>query len=113
MRQRDSENGAANPIRFAAPFSLSLCLISLFHPCPIRIIRVLEQFQPRNFEGAFATLLKPLVECLMRFLTVLLLCVSSIASAQPAGKFPPDSLVNTKVIPHATPVQDVIGTMRN
>jgi hypothetical protein len=50
----------------------------------------------------------------MRFLTVLLLLsVSSLTSAQPAGKFPPDSLVNTKVIPHATPVQDVIGTMRN
>jgi len=35
------------------------------------------------------------------------------ASAQPPGKFPPDSLVNTKVIPRATPVIQVIGTMRN
>jgi hypothetical protein len=30
-----------------------------------------------------------------------------------AGKFPPDSLVNTKVIPKSTPVTQVIGTMRN
>ena len=28
------------------------------------------------------------------------------------GKFPPDSLVNTKVIPHNTPVREVLGTMR-
>jgi Photosynthetic reaction centre cytochrome C subunit len=33
--------------------------------------------------------------------------------AQAAGKFPPDSLVNTKVIPKTTPVIQVIGTMRN
>src|SRR3954469_3962588 len=49
----------------------------------------------------------------MRVLAVLLVCVASIASAQPAGKFPPDSLVNTKVIPHSTPVVDVVGVMRN
>ncbi|HVD62552.1 MAG TPA: c-type cytochrome [Gemmatimonadaceae bacterium] len=49
----------------------------------------------------------------MRYVSVLLLLVSSLASAQPPGKFPPDSLVNTKVFPHSTPVQDVIGTMRN
>ncbi len=30
-----------------------------------------------------------------------------------AAKFPPDSLINTKVIPHKTPVIDVIGQMRN
>jgi hypothetical protein len=36
-----------------------------------------------------------------------------IASAQGTGHFPPDSLVNTKVIPHGTPVVDVIGQMRN
>src|SRR5262249_21613833 len=29
------------------------------------------------------------------------------------GGFPPDSLVNTKVIPKSTPVIQVIGTMRN
>lgn len=33
--------------------------------------------------------------------------------AQAPGKFPPDSLVNTRVIPHNTPVIQVIGTMRN
>jgi hypothetical protein len=38
---------------------------------------------------------------------------TSLASAQPPGKFPPDSLVNTKVIPRSTPVIEVIGTMRN
>jgi hypothetical protein len=50
----------------------------------------------------------------MRLFTfVLLIGVSSIASAQPAGKFPPDSLVNTKVFPHSTPVTEVVGAMRN
>lgn len=34
-------------------------------------------------------------------------------TAQVAGKFPPDSLINTKVIPHDTPVMQVVGTMRN
>ncbi len=34
-------------------------------------------------------------------------------SAQPAQKFPPDSLVNTAVIPRSTPVVQVIGMMRN
>ena len=34
-------------------------------------------------------------------------------SAQVTGKWPPDSLVNTKVIPHDTPVMQVVGTMRN
>ena len=34
-------------------------------------------------------------------------------SAQPVGKFPPDSLVHTQVIPRSTPVIQVIGTMRN
>jgi hypothetical protein len=35
------------------------------------------------------------------------------ATAQAPGKFPPDSLVNTKVIPHNTPVTEVLGIMRN
>ncbi|MEO8337552.1 MAG: c-type cytochrome [bacterium] len=30
-----------------------------------------------------------------------------------AGKFPPDTLINTKVFAHATPVPQVIGAMRN
>jgi hypothetical protein len=39
-------------------------------------------------------------------------CVcAGTASAQ--AKFPPDSLVNTKVIPHSTPPIQVIGVMRN
>src|SRR3954470_22505322 len=42
---------------------------------------------------------------------VLLLARS--ASAQAPGKFPPDSLINTKVIPHKTPVTEVLGIMRN
>jgi hypothetical protein len=33
--------------------------------------------------------------------------------AQPPGKWPPDSLVNTRVIPRTTPVTQVIGQMRN
>ena len=44
---------------------------------------------------------------------ILVIGVSSIASAQPPGKFPPDSLVNTKVFPHSTPVIEVVGAMRN
>jgi len=35
------------------------------------------------------------------------------ATAQAPGKFPPDSLVNTKVFPHNTPVTEVLGAMRN
>jgi hypothetical protein len=41
-----------------------------------------------------------------------LLLLPATLSAQ-AGKFPPDSLINTKVFPHATPVPQVIGAMRN
>jgi hypothetical protein len=44
---------------------------------------------------------------------ILVIGVASLASAQPPGKFPPDSLINTKVIPHSTPVMEVVGTMRN
>jgi hypothetical protein len=49
---------------------------------------------------------------------VLLSFVSLVAFAPPAtaqvqGKFPPDSLINTRVIPRETPVSQVIGTMRN
>jgi hypothetical protein len=43
---------------------------------------------------------------------VSLACASTLA-AQVQGKFPPDSLINTKVIPHDTPVTQVIGMMRN
>ncbi len=34
-------------------------------------------------------------------------------AGQASGHWPPDSLVNTKVIPHNTPVMQVVGTMRN
>jgi hypothetical protein len=47
------------------------------------------------------------------FVVVFLVAIASEASAQVQGKFPPDSLINTQVIPRATPVTDVIGTMRN
>ncbi len=34
-------------------------------------------------------------------------------AAQAPGHWPPDSLINTKVFPHATPVMEVVGAMRN
>jgi hypothetical protein len=34
-------------------------------------------------------------------------------SSQAPGKFPPDSLINVKVIPKNTPVMNVVGMMRN
>ena len=43
---------------------------------------------------------------------VALVTVSAVASAQTPAKFPPDSLVNTKVIPHSTPVPQVLAMMR-
>jgi hypothetical protein len=51
----------------------------------------------------------------MRSLLAVSLCLalSDGLSAQPRGKFPPDSLVNTKVIPRSTAVTQVIGMMRN
>lgn len=50
----------------------------------------------------------------MRHLWIaVLLLVPFRLGAQVAGKFPPDSLVNTQVIPHETEVIQVIGTMRN
>jgi hypothetical protein len=33
--------------------------------------------------------------------------------AQAPGKFPPDSLINTQVIPHGTPMMQIVGTMRD
>ena len=47
------------------------------------------------------------------FAGLALFVLSASALAQTPRKFPPDSLVNTKVIPHNTPVQQVLGTMRN
>jgi hypothetical protein len=51
----------------------------------------------------------------MRFV-VLGLCSLAcpvVLPAQAAGRFPPDSLANTQVIPRTTPVVQVIGMMRN
>lgn len=48
----------------------------------------------------------------VRLLTALLAVVPALALAQ-GHKFPPDSLVNTQVIPHNTPVMQVVGQMRN
>ena len=45
-------------------------------------------------------------------LAALVLCASG-APAQAPGRFPPDSLVNVKVIPKNTPVMQVVGMMRN
>ena len=39
--------------------------------------------------------------------------LASALGAQAPGKWPPDSLLNTQVIPHATPVVQVVGMMRN
>jgi hypothetical protein len=47
------------------------------------------------------------------FLAALALFVLPPSAAAQAGKFPPDSLINTKVIPHATPVPQVLAMMRN
>jgi len=43
----------------------------------------------------------------------LLLLALLATTTQAPGKWPPDSLINTKVIPHNTPVTQVVGTMRN
>lgn len=37
---------------------------------------------------------------------------SSALGAQATGKFPPDSLINTKVFAHTTPVSEVVAAMR-
>src|SRR5688572_33466837 len=42
-----------------------------------------------------------------------LVLLSTAAAAQPPGKWPPDSLVNTHVIPRSTPVIQVVGMMRD
>lgn len=42
-----------------------------------------------------------------------LTAVAGAVSAQAPGKWPPDSLINTQVIPHSTPVIQVVGMMRN
>jgi hypothetical protein len=51
----------------------------------------------------------------MRFLpaALALLLISAPLSGQAPGKWPPDSLVNLRVIPKNTPVMQVVGMMRN
>lgn len=46
-------------------------------------------------------------------LVAALAALATHTEGQAPGKWPPDSLVNTQVIPHGTPVTQVIGTMRN
>src|SRR5262245_59919425 len=41
------------------------------------------------------------------------LALAGPLAAQAPGKFPPDSLINVKVIPKSTPVIQVVGMMRN
>jgi hypothetical protein len=45
--------------------------------------------------------------------TIAVLALPLSALAQAPGKWPPDSLINTQVIPHGTPVTEVVGTMRS
>lgn len=47
------------------------------------------------------------------FVCVCSLVLSRPAAAQAPGRFPPDSLINVKVIPDTTPVIQVVGMMRN
>jgi hypothetical protein len=47
------------------------------------------------------------------FVTLSLLALPVAATAQASGRWPPDSLVNTRVFPRSTPVPEVVGTMRN
>ncbi len=51
----------------------------------------------------------------MRFVLIGLCCLAgpALLPAQGIGHFPPDSLINTQVIPRMTPVLQVIGMMRN
>ena len=49
----------------------------------------------------------------LRIVGILIAAAASTASAQVQGKFPPDSLINTQVIPKSTPVMELVGTMRN
>ena len=48
-----------------------------------------------------------------RLLLTGLVCLAGPVLAQAPGKFPPDSLINVKVIPKNTPVMQVVGMMRN
>ncbi|PYP41020.1 MAG: hypothetical protein DMD48_01635 [Gemmatimonadetes bacterium] len=41
------------------------------------------------------------------------LAAPGAVAAQAPGHFPPDSLINVKIIPKNTPVMQVVGIMRN
>lgn len=47
------------------------------------------------------------------FVALALLLISAPLSGQTPGKWPPDSLINLRVIPKNTPVMQVVGMMRN
>jgi hypothetical protein len=47
------------------------------------------------------------------FIATALAVLTSTAAAQVPNKFPPDSLINTKVIPHSTPMPQVVAMMRS
>ena len=49
----------------------------------------------------------------LRLAALALLFVSAPLAGQAVGKWPPDSLVNLRVIPKSTPVMQVVGMMRN
>lgn len=46
-------------------------------------------------------------------LCYLAIAIPAAVGAQAPGHWPPDSLINTRVIPKSTPVINVVGTMRN
>jgi hypothetical protein len=48
-----------------------------------------------------------------RLIVAGLAIVPALSAAQSTAKFPPDSLVNTRVIAHGTPVGNVVGVMKN
>src|SRR2546427_9605023 len=54
-----------------------------------------------------AMTLRPVAFC------VALVHAAAVLASQAQGHFPPDSLINVKVIPKNTPVMQVVGMMRN
>src|SRR2546430_7140027 len=61
---------------------------------------------PRSTLFPYTTLFRSLV-------LLAVLAAPAALAAQAPGHFPPDSLINVKVIPKNTPVVQVIGMMRN
>ena len=48
-----------------------------------------------------------------RFVAVLGTAIIPVVCCAQAGKFPPDSLVNVRALPHATPMPQLINVMKN